>query len=131
LRAPAHDADLGVALVIVGGDHQRPAAVAEAGILAAGQAGGADLGVAYSEGWNLQRFIDRLAFGGIDDLDIDFVQLERGLELLVAQQLALRHRPPSGYRLDADDKLTDDQKGWTESFRTLRNGAQETGTANR
>jgi hypothetical protein len=34
-------------------------------------------------------------------------------------------------RLDADGKLTDDQKGWTESFNTLRNGAQETGTAGR
>jgi hypothetical protein len=27
-------------------------------------------------------------------------------------------------RLDADGKLTDDQKGWSESFLTLRNGSQ-------
>jgi tetratricopeptide (TPR) repeat protein len=34
-------------------------------------------------------------------------------------------------RLDADGKLTDDQKGWSESFNTLRTGTQETGTAGR
>ena len=34
-------------------------------------------------------------------------------------------------RLDADGKLTDDQKGWSESFLKLRNGPQETGTAGR
>ncbi len=34
-------------------------------------------------------------------------------------------------RLDGEGKLTDDQKGWSESFRTLRNGAPETGTAGR
>jgi tetratricopeptide (TPR) repeat protein len=34
-------------------------------------------------------------------------------------------------RLDADGKLSDDQKGWSESFLTLRNGSQEAGTANR
>jgi len=27
-------------------------------------------------------------------------------------------------RLDADGKLNDDQKGWSESFLTLRNGSQ-------
>jgi len=27
-------------------------------------------------------------------------------------------------RLDADGKLSDDQKGWTESFFTLRNGSR-------
>jgi hypothetical protein len=27
-------------------------------------------------------------------------------------------------RLDADDQLNDDQKGWSESFLTLRNGSQ-------
>ena len=33
-------------------------------------------------------------------------------------------------KLDAAGQLTDDQKGWSESFNTLRNnGAQETGTA--
>ena len=34
-------------------------------------------------------------------------------------------------RLDADGKLSDDQKGWSESFLTLRNGSQEAGAANR
>jgi hypothetical protein len=34
-------------------------------------------------------------------------------------------------KLDAAGQLTDDQKGWSESFNTLRNGAQETGTAGR
>jgi len=33
-------------------------------------------------------------------------------------------------RLDADGKLNDDQKGWSESFLTLRNGSQEAGAAN-
>jgi hypothetical protein len=29
-------------------------------------------------------------------------------------------------RLDADGKLTEDQKGWSESFNTLRSGSQPT-----
>ena len=34
-------------------------------------------------------------------------------------------------RLDAAGKLNDDQKGWTESFVTLRKGPQEIGAADR
>ena len=34
-------------------------------------------------------------------------------------------------RLDADGKLSDDQKGWSKSFLTLRNGSQEAGAATR
>jgi hypothetical protein len=33
-------------------------------------------------------------------------------------------------RLDADGNLTDDQKGWGESFLALRSGSQEAGAAN-
>jgi hypothetical protein len=47
----------------------------------------------------------KVADGGRKDAVID-----EGLQILA--------------RLDADGKLSDDQKGWSESFLTLRNGSQ-------
>jgi len=101
LRTPADDADLGVALVVaLLGHDQRPAAIAEAGILAAGRPRGADLGIADDEIRDLERFVNRLAFLWIDHLDIDLMQLARRLQLLVGQQLLFRHGLAPGHDID-------------------------------